>query len=183
MFHSRILLAALSVLSASASAQPGFPPDDPDSWRVAGTAKILCSALFISGRDSAEAHRNVTTYFIGDKRDSLTRIEIDRERRRVRLTLANRITREAKQYGDQGCIIHQPGRDSVFFAPVRVVSSLPPASTMPWPMGDILPATPLPTEIDTVKLREAVDAAFANPAGLTAAFLVVYKGRVIAERY
>jgi hypothetical protein len=23
------------------SAQPGFPPDDPDSWRVAGTAKVL----------------------------------------------------------------------------------------------------------------------------------------------
>jgi CubicO group peptidase (beta-lactamase class C family) len=34
-----------------------------------------------------------------------------------------------------------------------------------------------------VKLRAAVDAAFANPAGLTAAFLVVYKGRIIAERY
>jgi CubicO group peptidase (beta-lactamase class C family) len=183
MLHIRILLAALSVLSAAASAQPGFPPDDPDSWRVAGTAKILCSALFISGRDSAEAHRNVTTYFIGDKRDSLTRIEIDRDRRRVRLTLANRITREARQYGDQGCIIHQPGRDSVFFTPVRVASSLPPASTMPWPMGDILPATPLLAAIDTVKLREAVDAAFANPAGLTAAFLVVYKGRIIAERY
>ena len=183
MLHARTLVAALAAWSASASAQPGFPANDPDSWRVAGTAKILCSALFVSGRDSAEAHRNVTTYFIGDKRDSLTRIEIDRDRRRVRLTLANRITREARQYGDQGCIIHQPGRDSVFFTPVRVTSSLPPADTMPWPMGDNLPATPLPAEIDTVKLREAVDAAFANPAGLTAAFLVVYKGRIIAERY
>src|SRR5688500_6802748 len=125
MLHARTLVAALAALSAPASAQPGFPPDDPNSWRVTGTAKILCSALFISGRDSAEAHRNVTTYFIGDKRDSLTRIEIDRDRRRVRLTLANRVTREARQYGDQGCIILQPGRDSVFFTPVRVVISLP----------------------------------------------------------
>ncbi|MEO7966534.1 MAG: hypothetical protein ABIT38_21760 [Gemmatimonadaceae bacterium] len=49
---------------ATASAQPGFPPNDPDSWRVAGTAKILCSALFVSGRASAEARAHVTPYFL-----------------------------------------------------------------------------------------------------------------------
>jgi CubicO group peptidase (beta-lactamase class C family) len=54
---------------------------------------------------------------------------------------------------------------------------------MPWPMGDVLPTTPLPADVDTVKLREAVDAAFANPAGLTEAFLVVHRGRIVAERY
>src|SRR3954449_771387 len=56
--------------TASAFAQPGFPPNDPDSWRVAGTAKILCSALFVSGRDSAEALAHVTPYFLGPKVDS-----------------------------------------------------------------------------------------------------------------
>ena len=71
----------------------------------------------------------------------------------------------------------------MFFTPVRVTTALPAASTMPWPMGDVLPNTPLPAEIDTVKLREAVDAAFANPAGFTAAFVVAYKGRIVAERY
>ena len=40
-----------------------------------------------------------------------------------------------------------------------------------------------PAHIDTAKLRQATDAAFANPAGLTAAFAVVYDGRIIAERY
>jgi CubicO group peptidase (beta-lactamase class C family) len=50
-------------------------------------------------------------------------------------------------------------------------------------MGDVLPATPRPAEIDTIKLRSAVDAAFANPAGYTAAFVVVYDGRIVAERY
>ena len=168
---------------AAAPAQPGVPPDDPDSWRVAGTAKVLCSALFVSGREQAEARTNVSRYFLGAKVDSITDFEVDRQRKLVRLTLANRITREAKQYGDQGCVIHQPGKDTVFFTPVRVTTRLPDASSIPWPMGDVLPVGPPPAGIDTAKAREAVDAAFANPAGLTAAFVVVYKGRIVGERY
>ena len=168
---------------ALAEAQPAFPPNDPDSWRVAGTAKILCSAVFVSGRDTAEARAHVTPYFLGAMVDSISRMDVDRQRKLVRLTVANRITREAKLYGDQGCIIHQPSRDSVYFRPVRVTTKLPDASTMPWPMGDVLPGAPLPPEIDTAKVRMAVDAAFANPASYTAAFVVVYKGRIVGERY
>jgi CubicO group peptidase (beta-lactamase class C family) len=179
IFASLLIAAPLTI----SHAQPGFPPNDPDSWVVAGTAKILCSALFVSGRDEKEARAHVTPYFIGAKLDSINEVHVDRQRKLVRLTVANRITREAKLYGDQGCVIHQPGRDSVFFKPVRVTTSLPDASTMPWPMGDVLPTTPLPSEVDTAKLHQAVDAAFATPEGLTAAFVVVYKGRIIAERY
>jgi CubicO group peptidase (beta-lactamase class C family) len=184
--RSRLLYAlgvACLVFPWRGFAQVGFPPNDPQSWRLAGTAKILCSALFVSGREEGEARAHLTPYFLGASMDSITKVEVDRQRKLVRLTLANRITREAKLYGDQGCVIHQPGRDSVFFKPVRVTSTLPDASKTPWPMGDVLPKTPLPAEIDTVKLREAVDAAFASPDGLTAAFLVAYKGRIIAERY
>ncbi|MEJ7810737.1 MAG: serine hydrolase [Gemmatimonadaceae bacterium] len=180
--------AALALLLSAAPlgsslAQPGFPPNDPDSWRTAGTAKVLCSALFVSGRDQAEAISHVAPYFLGAKLDSVTKIDVDRARKLVRLTLANRLTREAKYYGDQGCIIHQPGRDTVFFVPVKVTTTLPPAATLPWPMGDLLPGTPLPADVDTTKLRQAVDAAFATPAGLTAAFVVVHRGRIVAERY
>jgi len=131
-------LAGLFVAVACAApvrAQAGFPPNDPDSWKVAGTAKVLCSALFVSGRDSADARRHVASYFLGEKLDSITGFAIDRRRKLVRLTLANRITREAKQYGDQGCVIHQPGRDSVFFTPVRVTSRLPDAATTPTSAG------------------------------------------------
>ena len=180
---SRVLLALLAAPFGVSLAQPGIPPDSPESWVVAGTAKVLCSALFVSGRDEGEARAHVASYFLGPKLDSITALRIDRQRKLVRLTLANRITREAKLYGDQGCVIHQPGKDTVFFTPVRVTTALPDASTMAWPMGDVLPSEPLAAEIDTAKLREAVDAAFATPAGLTAAFLVVHKGRIAAERY
>jgi CubicO group peptidase (beta-lactamase class C family) len=179
----RLCLLLLPLPAAVAQQREGFPPDSPESWRVAGTAKVFGSALFVSGRDSAEARSHIAGYFLGAQLDSITRIDVDRSRRLVRITVANRTTREAKQYGDQGCVIHQPGRDSVYFAPVRVASQLPDASTLPWPMGDVLPTTPLPPHIDTARLRLATDAAFANPAGLTAAFLVVHDGRIIAERY
>src|SRR5436189_4532755 len=112
----RMLACLLPLVATPATAwsQPGFPPDDPDSWRVAGTAKVLCSALFVSGRELNEARANVSAYFLGAKIDSISNVEVDRQRKLVRLSLANRITREAKFYGDQGCVIHQPGRDSVF---------------------------------------------------------------------
>lgn len=179
------LVASLVLLVSAAriEAQPGYPPDNPESWRVAGTAKVLCSALFVSGRDEREARAHLSAYFLGDKVDSISKVEVDRTRKLVRITLAGRTTREAKFYGDQGCVIHQPGRDSVYFTPVRVTSALPPAATTPWPMGDRLSNSPLPAGIDSAKVRQAVDAAFATPAGLTAAFIVVHDGRIIAERY
>jgi len=177
-----VSLGLATPIATSLGAQPGFPPDNPDSWKVAGTAKVLCSAIFVSGRDQDEARRNVSDYFLREKLDSITEFHVDRQRRLVRLTLANRVTREAKQYGDQGCVIHQPGRDSVFFRPVRVATTLGDAATTPWPMGDMLPDAPI-TGVDTAKLRQGVDQAFANPAGLTAGFIVVHKGRIVAERY
>ena len=184
-FAEGALLVVLAAPAGLAGAQQreGFPPDSPESWRVAGTAKVFCSALFVSGRDSAEAHAHLAGYFLGPKLDSISTIRVDRSRRLVRITLANRVTREAKQYGDQGCVIHQPGKDSVYFTPTRVATTLPDASTMPWPMGDVLPTTPLPADLDTARLRQATDAAFASPEGLTAAFVVVHDGRIVAERY
>ena len=60
---------------------------------------------------------------------------------------------------------------------------LPDAGDQPWPMGDAPSHAPLPAGVDTRELAQAVDAAFADPDGLTAGFVVVYKGRIIAERY
>ena len=179
-----VALAIVCLLAAGfLHAQPGFPPNDPDSWSAAGAAKVHCSAIFVSGRDQAEAVAHAPVNFLVPKPASISNVEIDRQRKLVRVTFAGRITREAKLYGDQGCVIHQPGLHTVHFKPVKVTSSLGDAAAAPWPMGDRLPNEPLPAGIDASKLRQAVDAAFATPEGLTAAFLVVYQGRIIAERY
>jgi hypothetical protein len=50
-------------------------------------------------------------------------------------------------------------------------------------MGNVSPQQPLPDGIDPVKLNSAVHEAFSDPAGQTLAFLVVYKGQIVAERY
>jgi len=63
-----------------------------------------------------------------------------------------------------------------------VTTRLPDAATMDWPMGDVLPER-LPEGADGAKIDEALDAAFRNPESLTAAFVVVYKGQIVGERY
>jgi CubicO group peptidase (beta-lactamase class C family) len=64
-----------------------------------------------------------------------------------------------------------------------VKSRLPDPSTQPWPMGDVLSNDPLPAGTDAALLKGAVDAAFDSAEALTAAFVVTWKGRLLAERY
>ena len=160
------------------------PPGNPLEHHAAGFAKIVCSAVFISGFDPEFATENLG-YFIAPyaERAKLGRPEIDRENKLVHVRAPNGVTRTAKYVGDQGCIALPIGAKDVQFKPVQVERRLPNAATTPWPMGDVLPSDPLPAGIDQSKLRQAIDAAFATPEGMAAAFVVTWKGRIIAERY
>ncbi len=163
---------------------PGFPPPEtPVDLGLAGYAKVICSAVFVSGRGSEEAAENSAFIFMPEaERDRISDLTVDQERREVRVTWQDQITRTARYVGDQGCVVLPRNQDRIFFTPVPVKSSLPDSATQDWPMGDVLPDDTLPPEVDADKLAASVDAAFA-PEGLTAAFLVLYKGRMIAERY
>ena len=160
------------------------PPGDPLHHHTAGFAKILCSAVFITGLDADFAAENIG-YFTSDydQRSKVTKREIDLENKMVHLTLPDGVVRTAKYLGDQGCVTLPLGEDSLHFEPVEVASTLPDPDTQPWPMGDVLPDEPFPVELDEAKVRAAIDAAFEPPEGLTAAFVVTWKGRLIAERY
>lgn len=160
------------------------PPGDRIEHQTAGFAKVLCSALFITGRDlaSAAAEDGLFVAPLND-RQAVVDTVVDRDRHEVRLTLASGVTRVARQFGDQGCVTLPRGADSVYFRPIQIRSSLPPADSQPWPMGDQLPDAPFPPQLDSAKVAAAAAAAFASREALTAAFLVVHKGRIIAERY
>ena len=162
------------------------PPGDPLEHEIAGFAKILCSAIFITGRDLEKA-RKEDGFFTAPEhmRDKVGRTVVDAEAHEVRLTMANGgATRRARLVGDQGCVTLPRGEASISFTPVTVTPALPDPASQDWPMGDRLPVTPLPAEIDDFKLAQAVAVAFENPRlSLTSAFAVAYKGRLVAERY
>jgi CubicO group peptidase (beta-lactamase class C family) len=160
------------------------PPGDALEHHTAGFAKILCSAVFMTGLDPDFAAENVG-YFTSpyEERARVTKREVDREKRAVHLTLPSGVVRTAVYTGDQGCVALPIGRDAPYYTPVEIESSLPDPSTTPWPMGDVLPDGPLPPELDSEKVAAAVEAAFDPPEGMTAAFVVTWKGRLIGERY
>lgn len=160
------------------------PPGDPLEHTASGFAKVMCSAVFITGLDPEFAARNVG-FFTGpeSERAKFGKPAIDRANKTVTVTLPSGVKRIARYLGSQGCVTLPTGKDSLDFKPVRVNSRLPDPSTQPWPMGDVLPKDPLPPEINAGKLKLAIDAAFEPADGLTAAFVVTWKGRLIGERY
>jgi CubicO group peptidase (beta-lactamase class C family) len=159
------------------------PPGDALEHHAAGFAKVICSAVFITGLEPDFATENVG-YFTApyEQRAKMGKPAVDRANRTVRVQLPSGVTRTARHVGDQGCVTLPIGKDSLGFTPVRVVKKQPPAAAE-WPMGDVLPKAPLPSIVDAAKVRQAVDAAFDPAEALTAAFVVTWKGRLVAERY
>ncbi|MHB1327944.1 MAG: serine hydrolase domain-containing protein, partial [Gemmatimonadales bacterium] len=151
---------------------------------ISGFAKTLCSAVFITGLDPADAAETVG-YFTGPKAERAQVVDtvVDRASETIRLRTASGITRVAKRYGSQGCITHSLGADSIEFTPSVVRPNLPDPTTTPWPMGDLVASEPWPAGVDSAKVAAAVEAAFGSPEAMTLAFLVTHKGRIIAERY
>ena len=160
------------------------PPGDPLEHHTAGFAKILCSAVFVSGLDPDFAAESIG-YFTSPyaERSQVVERVVDHEEQEVHLTLPSGVVRTAKYYGDQGCVTLPVGERAAYFTPTVVESVLPEPSAQAWPMGDMLLDTPLPVEIDIDAIESAVDAAFKPVEGLTAAFLVTWQGRIIGERY
>ena len=121
------------------------PDTRPPQYRPQGThfelglaayAKVLCSAVFVSGRDPKEASQHSGLFLMPSQDEALKATwNVDRERKLVRMSL-NGVTREAGFYGDQGCIIHKGTPPYVHFKPVTVKTTLPDAASQPWPMGD-----------------------------------------------
>jgi len=167
----------------AAPAQPPYAPEGtPPELGLAGWAKVLCSAVFVSGRDPDEAFTNSGFFFMEPSdRPNVTGREVNRDTGSVTLTWADTLSRSASFHGDQGCVIDTGS--GLGFEPVTVATTLPPARSQDWPMGDRLPDGVHPRGLDADKLAAAVEAAFADTAGLTAAFLVLHDGRIVAERY
>ena len=211
--HTRAITVALWALVASASSaaavaekisEPAFlardralelptpyvpPPGDPLEHQAAGFAQIMCSAVFITGLDADFAAENVG-YFAAPYavRAQLGKPLIDRDSKTVSVAVPGGQTRVAKYVGDQGCVTFEPGQMAARYVPHAVPRRLPDPVTQSWPDGDAPPADAAAEAaalagLDKAKVARAVEAAFATPDGMTAAFLVTWHGHIIAERY
>lgn len=179
MKRAALLLLALSCAhpqpaQPAQAGQPArpvpMPSGTPLELGLAGTAKVLCSAVFISQRVPHEAWENSAQAFMPDQHaDAGHAYAIDVPRQTVTVSVPGGLSRSARFVGDQGCIIGEPR-----FTP-RVLERKG-SSGAPWPMGDE------GVELDPA-FAAATEAAFADPAALTAAFIVVHRGRIVAERY
>jgi CubicO group peptidase (beta-lactamase class C family) len=160
------------------------PPGNPLEHHAAGFAKIMCSAVFVTGLDPEFAAENVGFFTAPPEvRPQLGQPVVDRARRAVHVPVPGGATRTAVRVGSQGCVALPIGQNAVSFTPVTVASAVPPAGTQPWPMGDAPAATPPLAGADLAKVRDALDAAFSVPAEMPAAVVVTWKGHLVGERY
>ncbi len=152
---------------------------------LAGPAKRYCSGIWVSKRERSEALHN--SVLLGEElteaheTDHLV-FEID-DQRRIVTAIRDGVSASARHFGDQGCVIIRPETDKPVFTPRKVVSGLPDAASTPWPMGDKLPATPLPAEVDAGLLDQAARMFYSNDLDRRAAFIVVHRGRIVKEEY
>src|SRR5205823_1382585 len=101
------------------------PPGDPLEHHTSGFAKIMCSAVFVTGLDPDFAAENVG-YFTSPyaERAQVGKPVIDRVNKAVHITLPNGVTRTAQYLGDQGCVTLPVGKNSVNFTPVKLKSHM-----------------------------------------------------------
>ena len=160
------------------------PPGEALHHQTAGFAKILCSAVFITGLDAKDAAANVGGFISPfEERHHVVDTVIDYDRQMVSLTLPDGVVRSARKYGNQGCVAHPIGEDEIYFTPSDVERQLPPAATTPWPMGDVLSDDAWPAELDMEKVQTALDVGFGASDSRTLGLIVTYKGRILGERY
>ena len=177
------LVALPGVTARAASAQSASPAFARLS--LAGPAKRYCSGIWVSERDRKEALYN--SVLLGDElveqyEEGHLTFEVD-DAHRIVTASREGVSASARHFGDQGCVILRPETPNPLFTPVEVESTLPDAASTPWPMGDLLPDTPLPDDVDGEQLDRAAEVFFSNDLDRRAAFVVVHRGRIVKERY
>lgn len=149
--------------------------------------KYLCSGVFISGRSPEKILRNDIAPMIFFNR--LLRTHVDTEAKEVTVSLAGVAARKAVFRSGCGCTL-VIGTTADALRKQNAAKLGPQRSSSPnrsWPDGDKGAVDPLPAGVNREKLEQVLQTAFFEPSfgrsGTTRAVVVVYAGRLIAERY
>lgn len=184
-----VIAAASGVRAEPVQQRSETPERQRDEYALAMLAKLLASGVFVVGREPEEFIRNDLQHYSGLELPDWKDIEvaIDRSRKSVTLKAPGVPARTALYCGDQGCVLLPRGETKVAFEPVRITSALPDPLTQKWPLGDLVDDDQPLADVDLDALSAALDFAFDDARQTvpqkTRALLVVYKGRIVAERY
>lgn len=185
-----LVLARWSANSAQVPANQRSAPDDVSyslESRAAIGAHHLCSGLWVVGSVYGRSAEEVLAQDIAPFKDfswdkSFT-YKVDTERRTVTVSGPGFAARTAAYNGDQGCSILARGDNQIHFKPVPVPRGLPAAATQPWPTGDKDATSPMPSGVDSGAVERALDWGMAQTRHNTRALVVVYRGKIVGERY
>jgi len=149
-------------------------------------AKILCSAVFVSKRDpktvlGEDIAIHPLMHFV--------RSRIDRDKKDVVSSTIGLFEARAVYLDKLGAVLLSGvPEETVRSWPVRIPDPWPsdPASVA-WPTGDLVNPEDLPAGIERPRIEEALDRVFTEPNPArplrTRAVVVLYQGRIVAERY
>ena len=179
------LLGLAAALGVAGCAPYNYAVYGPDvSAGVA--AELACAGVFVSHRTLDDVVKNDV-----DRLSPLTAMNsyhLDRAGQSVSVTALHLVTRTAVYRQGIGCTLlvkSTPAaiRRQAQGIPVPQVAPRP----APWPAGDQVDLTALPAGIDRAALDKAVADSFSDDtpdhAIDTRAIIVVYDGRIVAERY
>lgn len=145
-------------------------------------AKRLCSCVFISKRtpDSVLQEELGRYGYVGTS--------LDHERKTVTGSILGLAKRTAVYREGLGCTLAvgageiELRQQTMGYDPTR-----PDTKNLPWPTGDLAENRPLPPFVDRERISRAVEQAFTEPdpekPRRTRAIVVLYDGRIVAERY
>jgi CubicO group peptidase (beta-lactamase class C family) len=149
----------------------------------------MCSAVFVAGRDPGAVLKDE----LGNVIDQLQFVPdpvVERESRSVVVPLLLGMMPRRAAYRDfMGCTVLPSGSSVADIAALPAIEhAVPPGdpAKIPWPDGDLLSDTPLPAGVDADRLKTALERAFTGEREgpyKTIGVVVVYQGRIIAERY
>jgi CubicO group peptidase (beta-lactamase class C family) len=157
------------------------------SVAAAYKAKILCSAVFVSKRDPADVQKQELAAFPFPAK-------IDYENKTVTVTVGFGMPDEVAIFREGlGCTVGiNYTADHVRAQVTGDSTPYPPnlsQQKLLWPEGELVDTGSLPQRVDRAKLAAAIDRTFTEPYAdqewtwETRAVVVVYRGRIIGERY
>jgi CubicO group peptidase (beta-lactamase class C family) len=150
---------------------------------TAFTAKGMCSSVFIAEKDPERVEAEDLSFFP----INLAKTKIDYDERSVTATVFGLAKRKAVFRDGLGSVlVLETPQEELLAARFDIPDPGYRQDTLPWPQGDVLPAS-LPPGVDCNRLvsilEEALDPPGAKPFKKTLSLAVVYGGDLVGEKY